>query len=366
MKITAALVERANDPFELSDVELGDPGPGEVLIRVKACGICHTDLGASAGHYPIQFPVILGHEGAGVVEQVGVGVSKVQPGDHVVMSFGSCGSCHNCQGGFPSYCANGLQANLSGMRPDGSSAYSREGQSVSGHFFSQSAFATHSLATERNVVKVDRDVPLEVVAPLGCGIQTGAGAVINTLSARPGMQIGIIGTGSVGLSAVMAARLAGCSTIVAVDIQPSRLDMALELGATHVINSAEEPELAARMQQISGGGLDAILDTTSTKSVVSEVIKGLHMRGTLLIGGAAKPGATLEFDTGDIHYGRTVAGVLEGDSIPDIFIPELINHYRQGRFPLDRLISRYPFAEINRAVEDTLNGNAIKPVLLFD
>ncbi len=369
MQIRAAVVEQADERFVFSDVELEEPGIGEVLVRVKACGICHTDVGARGGNYPIPFPAILGHEGAGIVEKVGAGVSKVAPGDPVVMTVGSCGKCRHCQTGFPTYCRQALFENMSGTRPNGKSSYSRNNKPISGHFFCQSSFATYSIATERSVVKVGQDVPLDVVAPLGCGIQTGAGAVINTLRAKPGMQVAVIGTGSVGLSAIMGAKLAGCSTIIAVDIQASRLELARELGATHTINSAEEKQVSARMLEISGGdllsggGLDGILDTTSIKAVLSDAITALHLRGTLLVGGAAKPGAKLEFETGDIHYGRTVAGVLEGDSIPDIFIPQLIEHYQAGEFPIDKLISYYDFQDINRAIDDALSGKAVKPVL---
>ncbi len=362
MKITAAVVEAAGAEFQFSELELAEPGPGEIRVKIHACGICHTDIGAQQGNYPTGFPAVFGHEGAGVVERTGEGVSKVVPGDYVVLSFNSCGACSHCHTGFPAYCSNAMSLNVSGHRGDGVSAYSRNGDSIKGHFFSQSSFATHSIVYERNLVKVSKDIPLAELAPLGCGIQTGAGAFLNTLPVKAGMRVAVIGTGSVGLSAIMAARLAGCAVIVAIDILESRLQLAAELGATHTIDG-RDPKLVEQLIEISSGGLDGILDTTSIPALLRQAVLSLNARGTLLLGGAAKPGSTVEFDMGPIHYGRTVRGTLEGDSIPDEFIPQLIEHYRAGRFPMDKLISYYDFKDLNQAMRDTHAGKAVKAVL---
>jgi aryl-alcohol dehydrogenase len=364
MKITAAVVESVGAEFTLSEVELDGPGSGEVLVKVKAAGICRTDIGARNGNYPTGFPAVFGHEGAGVVEQVGPGVAKVAPGDHVLLSFNSCGHCPNCQRGHPPFCSNGIALNVSGKGAKGDSSYSRNGDQISGHFFGQSSFATHSIANERNIVVVPKDAPLETLAPLGCGFQTGAGAFLNSLPVKAGMHVAVLGTGSVGLSGIMAARLAGCATIIAVDISENRLALASELGATHTINGKED-DVTEQMLAISGNGLDAILDTTAVSSLLSSTIGALHSRGVMMLGGAAKPGTTVEFDVGAIHYGRTVKGMLEGDSIPDIFIPELIGHYTNGRFPIDKLITFYDFKDINKAVEETLLGKVVKAVLIM-
>ncbi len=238
MQITAAVVEDADAPFVLGDIEIAEPREGEVLVRIVAVGVCHTDLVARSGGYPTPFPCVLGHEGSGVVHSVGPGVTKVSPGDHVVLTFNSCGSCTNCRRGAEAYCVQLPVLNALGRRADGTTAYLRDEQPISGHFFSQSSFATFSLATERNVVKVPTDLPLQLLGPLGCGIQTGAGTVLNSLAARPGESIVITGTGSVGLSAVMAARIAGCDPIIAIDLLPERLKLAAELGATHVIDGS--------------------------------------------------------------------------------------------------------------------------------
>ncbi|MEU6573466.1 NAD(P)-dependent alcohol dehydrogenase [Streptomyces sp. NPDC046805] len=363
MRITAAVVEETGGPFVLGDIELAEPRPDEVLVKVSAAGLCHTDLGAAADHYPLKMPAVLGHEGAGVVERVGSNVTKVAPGDHVVLTFNSCGSCGNCRSAKPTYCHNGSALNVIGTRADGSTAYTRDtGAPLSGHFFSQSSFATYSVASERNVVKVSHHVPLDLVGPLGCGIQTGAGAVLNTLCARPGQSLAVFGAGSVGLSSIMAARLSGCGVIVAVDLMPERRELALELGATHVLDGARD-DLAEELRRITGEGLDYAIDYTSNGQVVRTAVAALKPLGTCLLGGAAAPGTPIELDMGLIHTGRTVRGMLEGDSVPDLFIPELIEHYRAGRFPFDRLITHFAFEQINEAVKATQSGATVKAVL---
>ncbi|MGC4998464.1 NAD(P)-dependent alcohol dehydrogenase [Streptomyces sp. DT195] len=362
-RITAAVVEEAGGPFVVEDIELAEPRPDEVLVKVSAVGICNTDLGAAAGHYPLALPAVLGHEGAGVVESVGAGVTKVAPGDHVVLTFNSCGSCDSCHTGRPSYCQQIPVLNASGTRADGSTAYTRDtGARLSGHFFSQSSFATYSLASERNVVKVPQDLPLDLLGPLGCGIQTGAGAVLNAMRPRPGQSVAVFGAGSLGLSSVMAARLAGCGVIVAVDLMAERRELALELGATHVLDGARD-DLTEELRRITGEGLDFAVDYTSNTQVVRAAVAALNPRGTCLLGGAAAPGKPIELDMGLIHLGRTVRGMIEGDSVPDVFIPELIEHYRAGRFPFDRLISHFAFDQINEAIKATQSGAAVKAVL---
>ncbi len=362
MQITAAVVEDADAPFVLGNIEIAEPREGEVLVRIVAVGVCHTDLVARSGGYPTPFPCVLGHEGSGVVHSVGPGVTKVSPGDHVVLTFNSCGSCTNCRRGAEAYCVQLPVLNALGRRADGTTAYRRDEQPISGHFFSQSSFATFSLATERNVVKVPTDLPLQLLGPLGCGIQTGAGTVLNSLAARPGESIVITGTGSVGLSAVMAARIAGCDPIIAIDLLPERLELAAELGATHVF-AGSLPNLANELWQITGTGLDYAVDFTSDVDAINTGLLGLHSRGICALGGSTRIGTTVTLDMMAIHLGRTVRGVIEGDSVPDVFIPQLLAHYRAGRFPFDRLVTYFRFDEINDAIHATHNGHAVKAVL---
>src|SRR5438309_488089 len=259
--VVAAVVKAKGEPFKIEQVQLDEPRADEVLVKVVGTGVCHTDLICRDQWYPVPLPAVLGHEGSGVVEAVGSAVTKVQPGDHVVLSFVSCGECVACKEGAPAYCGGLYDLNFSGLRPDKTTALSSGGSPVHGHFFGQSSFATYALAYERNVVKVDRTAPLELLGPLGCGIQTGAGAVLNSLHPDAGSSIVVFGVGSVGLAAVMAAHVAGCTTIVAVDLKPSRLEAAKRVGATHVIDPSSTARGSGGVPQ-NDSVVEAIQDIT--------------------------------------------------------------------------------------------------------
>lgn len=362
MNVKAAVVREKEGPFVVEEVELGEPRAGEVLVRIVATGVCHTDLICRDGWYPVPLPAVFGHEGAGVVEAVGEGVTKVGPGDHVALSYSSCGRCKNCVTGKPSFCLDLFNQNFAGARPDGTNALGRNGEEIHGHFFGQSSFATYSLATERNIVKVREDVPIELVGPLGCGIQTGAGGVINSLRPPAGSSIVVFGTGAVGMSAIMAARVVGCATIIGVDIKPNRLELARELGATHVINGAEA-DAVEEIRGITGGGADFSLETTANPGVFRQAVDCLTLPGTCGLLGAAALGTEASFDMNNILFGRTVRGIIEGDSVPDIFIPKLLELYVQGRFPFDRLVEFYDLDGINDAAADSESGKVLKPIL---
>ncbi|KQW07057.1 NAD(P)-dependent alcohol dehydrogenase [Streptomyces sp. Root369] len=362
----AAVVESGGAPFTLSEVELDEPGPHEALVRMVATGLCHTDLGVASGGLPFPLPGVLGHEGAGVVEAVGPAVTGVAPGDHVVLSFTSCGDCRNCDGGHPAYCATWLPLNLlGGRRADGTSTISREGEPLGGHFFGQSSFAERALVDERSLVKVDQDVPLESIAPLGCGVQTGVGAVWNVLKPVTGSTIVVLGAGAVGLSAVMAAALTPATTIVAVDRFGERLTLARELGATHTVNAAEE-DLGEVLAAITGGqGADGIVETTGNVNVLRQGVDALGARGTVVVVGAPPFGTEVSLDVNGLLGGKRVVGLTLGDAETQSFIPALVRLVKEGRLPLHRLISTYPFADIDQAVRDMRAGKAIKPVLTF-
>jgi aryl-alcohol dehydrogenase len=363
MKISAAVVNEKAGPFQITELEMEEPRADEVLIRIVASGVCHTDLIIRDQYIPVPLPLVLGHEGSGIVEKVGERVTKVQPGDHVVMSFAACNNCPSCKSGKAAYCYNFFPSNFSGARPDGSTYYKQGDKSVHGHFFGQSSFATYALATEQNVVKVRKDVPLELLGPLGCGVQTGAGAVLNTLHPHAGTSIAIFGIGSVGLSAVMGARIAGCTTIIAVDINSDRLALSRELGATHTINGAQM-NAVEEIQKITGGGVNYSLEATASPKVFRQAVDALTIQGTCGLIGAAPMGTEVTFDMSMIlSLGRRIQGVVEGDSVADIFIPRLIDLYLQGNFPFDRLITFYPFEQANQAAEDSEKGKVIKPVL---
>jgi aryl-alcohol dehydrogenase len=364
MLVSAAVVRERNQPFIIQDVELDAPQRDEVLVRIVATGVCHTDLSQrESGRGP--WPAVFGHEGAGIVQRVGAGVTRLQPGDHVALSFLSCGHCRNCLRGKPPYCDHLWAYNFEGRRPDGSTTLRTGDAVVYGSFFGQSSFATYALASERNAVKVRTDVPLALLGPLGCGIQTGAGAVLNTLHPPAGSSIAVFGAGSVGLSAIMAAVVAGCTTIIAIDVKPNRLALARELGATQTLD-ATTGNLVEAIRASSGGGTDYALDTTGRPEVIRQGMEGLATLGICGVIGGAPPGTELRVPYSELLAGRTVRGIVQGDSIPELFIPALIDLYLQGRFPFDRLITFYPFAQINEAAAASEHGETVKPVLRME
>lgn len=361
--VRGAVFREPNGKFEIEDLKLDPPGEQEVLVRVVATGMCHTDAAVCSRDLDTPLPVVLGHEGAGVVEAVGPGVHKVAVGDHVVMTVLSCGSCPACLSGHPSTCPSLGFLNFAGARPDGSHALHASSGDMNDRFFGQSSFASYAVANERNVVKVRKDAPLELLGPLGCGIQTGAGSVLNGLKVGAGQSFCVFGSGAVGLSAVMAARLAGAAVIVAVDVVPSRLVLALELGATHVVNAREVDTLSA-LREVAPNGLDKVLDTTGNVDVIRTGVDALRPGGECGILGASPPGAELKLDVNAfMATSKCVRGIVEGASVPDIFIPQLIELYLQGRFPFDRLTKFYSLDEINAAVADSANGTTIKPII---
>lgn len=363
MAIKAAVVREQSGPFVIEEVTLEEPRAHEVLVRIAGVGMCHTDLVVRDQYFPTPLPAILGHEGSGVVERIGAAVTKVAVGDHVVLSFASCGECANCRQGRYGYCPDLYGRNFSGARPDGSSpCCDAQGGRLSGYFFGQSSFGEQAIATERSVVKIPKDVPLEIMGPLGCGIQTGAGAVINALRPGAGSSIAVFGAGSVGLSAIMAARVVGCATIVAVDMNEARLKLALELGATDAVKAGDDA--VAQIQALTGGeGVQYSLECTGLPKVARQAVDCLRLTGVCGIIGVSPLGTEIALDMNGLLFGRTVRGIIEGDSVPDIFIPQLIELWRQGRFPFDRLIEFYPLSRIEEAAHAAEQGRVLKPVL---
>jgi aryl-alcohol dehydrogenase len=308
---------------------------------------------------------VLGHEGAGIVERTGRLVTKVAAGDHVLMTFNYCGHCPSCQHDAATYCHEFFGYNFAGTRPDGSSALSNDNEWIHSNFFGQSSFATYALCHEANAIKVRNDVPLAKLAPLACGVQTGAGSIINVLRPGPGDSLAVFGTGSVGLSAILAARLVGVSTIIGVDLNENRLALASELGATHTIKAT--PKVGDVIRNITNFGADFSFETTAIAGVIRQAIDCLAPRGTCGMVGASNVGTEVTFD--ELHImtgGRSIRGIVEGDSHADVFIPALIDLFVQGRFPFDKLITFYPFEKINDAIRDSETGAAVKPVVLFN
>lgn len=360
VKIRAAVWRAAGAPPTIEELALTGPGPDEVLVRIVATGICHTDLKAAATQSAVPRPVVLGHEGAGVVEAVGARVSGLAKGDHVVMTFDSCGRCPSCLAAEPAYCHT--QDSFRCTRDDGSFYLHAGGEPIHGDFFKQSSFATYAIGTERNTIKVARDVPLDILGPLGCGVQTGAGAILHELRLRPGESLAVTGAGTVGLAAVMAARVAGAGRIVAVDRDAGRLELARELGADHVI-LATDSGLAEAIMDDLGIGADCVLDTTGALDVMRQALDVLAPRGRCGYVTGPWDGSELSVSILHLMHGRRIHGIIQGNSNPSAFIPMLIGLYRQGRFPFDRLIRFYPFDDIAAALADSESGATVKPVL---
>lgn len=364
MQARAAIMPQREGRWTLETVEVAEPAPNEVLVRVVASGICQTDVHARDGFFPIQFPAIFGHEGAGIVERVGSAVTSLSGGDHVVMANPSCGHCEDCREGHETYCANAPLLKQSGFRADGKSlSFARHGAPVYGSFFQQSSFATHTLATARNTIRVPQEAPLDILAAFPCGVNTGAGAVLNVLKPQPGDSYVAFGAGTVGFAGLLAAKLSGCDPIVAVDLFDDRLALARELGATHTVN-AKRRDLVAEIKRLVGGrGARFCLEAAGFPEALRAAVDVLAPRGTACLVGSARPGVEVNLEMKTVQGGRIVRGCTQGESNVQTFIPHLIDLYSAGKLPIDRLVRHYPHEAINEAVADMLSGSTIKAVL---
>jgi Zn-dependent alcohol dehydrogenase len=363
VEITAAVVENLDGPFELKQLELDDPGPGEVLVKLVATGICHTDGLARHGDLPFPLPGVLGHEGAGTVAAVGPGVTGFAEGDPVVIGWPSCGTCAHCRGGEPRYCLRLGEVLASGARLDGEPALRRaDGRSVSSHFFGQSSFATYSLTMAASLVPVPTELPLELMGPLACGISTGAGAIFNTVRPEAGAQLAVFGVGTVGLAAIMAARNSAATRIIAVDRHDSRLDLARELGANDTVNASLDDPVKA-ITEICAGPADFALECTGVISVVRQAVDSVGMLGTCVLIGGAPAGAEFSVDHISTLWGKRIIGILGGGGRSRPLITSLMQLYAQGRFPFDRLVEYFELADIETALDLAYAGEVIKPIL---
>lgn len=366
-KTLAAVAYSGETDFRLEHIEIEAPRADEVLIEIKGVGICHTDLVFRSGNIPYPFPAVFGHEGSGIVQAVGNKVSKVNVGDHVLVTFRSCGDCSRCKLDDAAYCQNMLLLNAIGSREDGSSALSNKDGSVASNFFGQSSFAAHAITYERNLVKVDKQLPIEILGPLGCSVQTGAGSVMRSLAAHPRSSILIAGGGSVGLCAVMGAVIQQCSSIIVLEPMQGRRELAKELGATHCIDPNAVEDSVKAILEIAPQGVDNALDTTALAPVQKVLFDSLGSKGTLGLVGIGAEDFPLPCTVNDLFAGgKSVKAIVEGDSDPDSFLPELVKHFEAGRLPIERLITRYKLSEINQAIADQHSGASIKAVLIPD
>ncbi|MEN4478993.1 NAD(P)-dependent alcohol dehydrogenase [Mycolicibacterium cosmeticum] len=352
----AVLREPGQDP-QLADIELRDPVADEVLVHIDAVGICHTDI--SVASWFTKVPVVFGHEGTGTVVAAGP-QARDRIGARVVLTFASCGACPNCGADRPAYCDQSAQLNMRGSRRDETSALRLDGEPITGGFFGQSSFATYAITRSRNAVTVAEEIAPALAAPLGCSVQTGAGAVLNVVAPTADDPVVVFGAGAVGLSAVMAARIAGCRTVIAVDPITARRDLATDLGATHTFDPGAD--VAAAVGELTGGAA-AVIDTTARPDVVAAAVGLLRSRGTLALLGLGAPTAELPVAL-IMAKGITVRGVVEGDSDPHTFLPRLADLHLRGELPLDKLVTAFPFDDFGGAWAAAKAAEVIKPVLV--
>ena len=366
--ITALTVAGAGAAFELSEVELDEPGDGEVLVRVEAVGMCHADLAVRAGEFPFPLPGVVGHEGAGRVEAVGAGVTSVRPGDRVILTFDSCGRCAGCVSGVPTQCRDFVAHNFTnGARADGSPTLWHAGSPLHGSFFGQSSFATCALAGQRNAVPVTgaaAELAPELLAPLGCGVQTGAGAVLNVLRPGAGDSLVVFGAGAVGLAAVMAAALLPLRRVIVVDVQVSRLELAARLGATDVVNG-RDTDVVTALRDLTGGGPERALESSGVPAVLQQAVRGVAVGGLVGVVGVPPFGVTAPLDVaGLVNDSKRIVGIVEGAGNPPVFLPKLAGLVASGALPVGELVTTFPLAAVERAAEAMGAGSAIKPVLV--
>ncbi len=361
-KARAAVVYEPEGRFSIEDVELDDLHAGEAYVRIEAVGVCHTDMNMQ---FLLSMPAVVGHEGTGIVEEVAPGVDYVKPGDRVIISWPTCGTCPKCVVGRIDLCERQFPLNFGGRRADGTQTIKLKGEWIHGAYFQQSSFATYSIAPVSSLVKVDDDIPPEVRAALPCGIMTGAGSVINTFALGPKDDLVVFGAGAVGLSAIMAARISGVDPLVAVDVHPRRLELARELGATHALNALED-DVTARLAELRPSGFACALDTSGKQSSIATAAQCLGTGGSFGVVAVPEPQIP-DFSVATLLFpkGVRLQFILAGSSTPRLFLPQIIEWYKNGRFPVDRLVKTFAFEEINEAWAESVAGTAVKPVLLL-
>jgi len=363
MEITAAVLRQTGAPMSLETLDLDGPRPGEIVIEIAGCGVCHTDLSFRDGSWPYPLPAVLGHEGAGTVVETGSAVASLTVGDRVVLSFGFCGVCPSCLAGEPATCPTAPLINMRGTRDDGSTTLSQNGKSVHGSFNTQSSFATHVVTEERFATKLPDSVPLELAGTLGCGISTGAGSVLNVLTPQPGSTVAVFGLGAVGLSAVAAAKFSGCSRIIGVDLNPARLDLATEFGVTDVVDGGAG-DAVGTIQQLVPGGVDGSIEASGARRALTEAFMSTKATGITVLVGAAPIGTQYEIDSVSLLSGRTLRGCTMGLANPRVFIPQLVRFWERGLLPIEKISTSFKLSEIDAALAAAADGSVVKAVVI--
>lgn len=369
---TEALVLPAlKAPLRLQTIHISPLQQDEVLVEIAATGICHTDLSCIDGMLPITVPAVLGHEGAGVVLSTGSSVTHVAMGDKVLLSINTCQKCANCTAGHPNYCEEGMPRNFGGCRiSDGSATVAltaEDGEKVScfSSFFGQSSFSRRAVVDRSCVLRVSSETNLKLFAPLGCGVSTGVGCVLNTLDVKEGSSLAVFGVGSVGLSAVMAGGLRKAGTIIAVDLNPARLEIAKRLGATHVVDG-NATDVVAELKKHAANGVNYALDCTGAAKVIETMMECLAVRGRAAQVGLTAPDKTVPIKIlQHLLKGQEYVGCAGGDCVPSKMLPYLMEQQRAGNFPLEEIVSYYDVKDHAKAFEDSRSGKAIKAVLCW-
>jgi alcohol dehydrogenase len=374
MKIRAAVLDRmgteppyaVSKPLRIAHVELDPPGRGEILVRIAAAGLCHSDLSVINGDRPRPMPMALGHEAAGIVEAIGEDVPDLVPGDHVVMVFmPSCGHCTPCAEGRPALCEPGAAANGAGTLLSGARRLHCDGVVVN-HHLGVSGFADYAVMSRRSVVKIDRDLPLDEAALFGCAVLTGVGAVVNTAGLKPGQNAAVIGLGGVGLSSLLGAIASGARQVVAIDLSDDKLGLARQLGATDTVN-ARDPDAAEQVRSLTGGGVDFAFEMAGSARAMELAFKITRRGGATITAGLPPPTATLALPLVQlVAEERTVKGSYIGTCVPTRDIPRYIALYRAGRLPVDRLMSgKLSLDQINEGFDRLHDGTAVRQVIEF-
>lgn len=362
MKINAAVTWGENEGFHIEEIDLAEPNANEVLIEVIATGVCHTDAAAAAGHMGVPFPMVFGHEASGIVKKVGAGVTKFTPGDAVVVACCKCDHCDPCLTGEPGSCENIPVLNFGGAMEDGTRRIFKGEQEIS-TFFGQSTFATYAVTNEKNLVKVENDENLELYGPFGCGIATGSATVLECLKPRFASTIAVYGCGGVGLSAIMASKIAGCAKIIAVDINAERLELAKELGATHIVNSKDGDTVELIREITDGHGVDYGVECSGKGFIAKQALSALKKSGELALIGAGYEPTEIDLNTEFLFGTKKLVGYIAGKVSSQYFVPKLIEYHKMGKFPFEKMVKFYDFEDIEKAFADSASGKTIKPIL---
>ena len=353
--------------LEILEIELANPKDGEVLVRIAGCGVCASDLHVVDGDLPEPMPLVLGHEAAGIVEEVGAGVESLAPGDHVVLALvPACGECAECRRGRQNFCELGARMAASGTLADGTSRLSTNGTSLH-HFNSISSFSSHAVVPETAAVKIRPDVALDAVALIGCSVLTGYGAVVNTAGVEEGASVAVWGCGGVGTNIVQGARLAGASQIVAVDARPEKLELARSVGATHVVEARPDAAVVEAVRELTGGGPDYAFEAIGAEATIQQAWESARAGGTVVVVGMMPKGRTLTIDPWHFISEKTLKGSFLGSARIRTVVPRLVDLYAEGELELDALVSRkLPLSELPAAFDRLRAGDGVRQVVVFD